>query len=177
MTIPSDKATTKGKRPVYDGSNPAPANGRKPGNPRNSATLQRHNADPGARAKAKAIFLLTFRRPASVLAASEAAGVDRTTIFRWRQQDLDFDQLYRDAREDGTDVIKDVVYGQALGGNLTACSMVLKWRGAFPGDLHWEGGEDQGRKPDFTVEELAQRAIDRGYITAPRTLKEIDGEA
>ena len=141
-----------------------------------SATLERHNADPDARAKAKAIFLVIFRKPASVLAASEAAEVDRTTIFRWRQQDTDFDQLYKDAREDGTDVIKDVVYEQALTGNLVACSMVLKRRGAFPGDLHWDGGEDQGRKPDFTVEELAQRAIDRGYVSVPKALKEIDGD-
>ena len=51
---------------------------KKQGSPRNSATLERHNADPDARAKVKAIFLLTFRRPASVLAASEAAGVDRS---------------------------------------------------------------------------------------------------
>ena len=84
------------------------------------------------RAKAKAIFLLTFRTPRSVLAASEAAGVDRTTIFRWRQVDQEFDRLYRAAREDGTDAVKDVVYEQALAGNLTACGMVLKWRDAFP---------------------------------------------
>ena len=47
---------------------------------------------------------------------------------------------------------------------------------AFPGDLHWEGGEDQGRKPDFTVQELAQRAIDRGYVSVPKTLREIDAD-
>ena len=132
--------------------------------------------NPDARAKAKAIFLLTFRKPRSVLAASEAAGVDRTTIFRWRQVDQEVDRLYRVAREDGTDVIEDVVYEQALAGHLAACGMVLKWRGAFPGDLQWEGGgEETAVGAAFTVEDLAQRAIDRGYITVPKSPKEIDG--
>ena len=68
-----------------------------------------------------------------------------------------------------------MVYEQALAGNLQACGMVLKWRGAFPGDLHWEGGEEAVVGAAFTVEELAQRAIDRGFISHPQRLKEIDG--
>lgn len=120
---------------------------------------------------------LPQRHGRSVLASSEAAGVDRTTIFRWRQVDQEFDRLYRAAREDGTDVIKDVVYEQALAGNLTACGMVLKWRGAFPGDLHWEGdSEETAVGAAFTVEDLAQRAIDRGYVSTPKPLREIDGD-
>ena len=55
--------------------------------------------------------------------------------------------------------------------------MVLKWRGAFPGDLHWEGGgEEAAVGAAYTVEELPQRAIDRGYVSAPKAFKEIDSD-
>ena len=138
----------------------------------NISTLNRK----GTRDKAKAKVLLAKRRPASLLKAADEAGVDRTTVFRWRQNDPEFDRLYRAAKADGIDVIRDVVYEQALDGNLMACNMILRWEGVFPGDLHGEaGGEEVAIGAAFTVEDLAQRAIDRGYIVVPKSPKEIDG--
>ena len=49
---------------------------------------------------------------------------------------------------------------------MAAIALVPKMRGALPGDLNWEGGgEEAVVGAAFTVEELAQRAIDRGYVS------------
>ncbi len=66
---------------------------------------------------------------------------------------------------------------KAREGNVADIALVLKMRGALPGDLNWEGGgEEVAVGAAFTVEELAQRAIDRGYVVVPKALKDIDGE-
>lgn len=59
---------------------------------------------------------------------------------------------------------------------MAAIALVPKMRGALPGDLNWEGGgEEAVVGAAFTVEELAQRAIDRGYVSVPKALRDIDG--
>lgn len=168
------------RRSVYDSRSPAPANGKnsgeRHGNPRNNATLERHNADATARPRAKAAFLTRYREGWSVRRCAEAAGTERTTVWRWRQVDQEFDGLYRAAREDGTDIFRDLANEKAREGNVAAIALVLKMRGAFPGDLNWEGGgEEAAVGAAFTVEDLAQRAIDRGYVSTPKPLREIDG--
>ncbi len=141
----------------------------------NSATLERHNADPTALPKSKAAFLTQYREGWSVRSCAETAQVDRTTVWRWRQADREFDTLYRAAREDGTDIFRDLANEKAREGNVAAIALVLKMRGALPGDLNWEGGgEEAAVGAAFTVEDLAQRAIERGYVSTPQALKEID---
>ncbi len=173
----TDKVTTKKKRPAYDSRGPPPANSKKRNGQRNLSTLERHNADATAQAKAKASFLTRYREGWSVRSSAETAKVDRTTVWRWRQVDQGFDVLYRAAREDGTDIFRDLAHEKAREGNVAAIALVLKMRGALPDDLNWEGGgEEAAVGAAFTVEELAQRAIDRGYVVVPKALKDIDGE-
>lgn len=143
---------------------------------RNHASLERHNADPTAQSKAKAAFLTRFREGWSVRSCADVAQVDRTTVWRWRQVDQSFDKLYRAAREDGTDVFRDLAHIEAHGGSVAAISLVLKMKGALPGDMNWEGeGQDTAIGAALTVEDLAQRAIERGYVSTPKALREIDG--
>ena len=127
-------------------------------------------------AKAKAAFLTLWRDGWSVRKCAEAAKVERTTIWRWRQQDQAFDRLYRVAREDGIDVFRDIAHEEARQHVSWAVALVLKMKGALPGDVHWEGDQEETTiGAAFTVEDLAQRAVERGYVTAPRPVKEIDG--
>lgn len=102
--------------------------------------------------------------------------MDRTTVWRWRQADQEFDALFRAAREDGTDIFRDLAHEKAREGNVAAIALVLKMRGALPGDLNWEGdGEEATIGAAFTIEDLAQRAIDLGYVSTPKAVNEIDG--
>ena len=143
---------------------------------RNPATLERLNDDPNAHGKAKTVFLLHFREGWSVRFCSDKAKVERTTIWRWRQADQTFDKLYRSAREDGTDVFRDKAHEAARDGNVAAIALVLKMKGALPGDMNWAvGDEDTIVGAALTIEDLAQRAIERGYVSTPKALKEIDG--
>ena len=129
-----------------------------------------------AHGKAKAAFLTLWREGWSVRKCAEAAKVDRTTIWRWRQVDRGFDKLFRAAREDGIDVFRDIAHEEARQRQSWAVALVLKMKGALPGDLNWEGdGEDTTTGAALTVEDLAQRAIERGYVSTPKALKEIDG--
>ncbi len=151
------------------------SNGGKVSRQRNHAALERHNADPKALGRAKAAFLTRWREGWSVRSCADVAGVDRTTVWRWRQVDQPFDKLYRAAREDGTDVFRDLAHEAARDGNVAALSLVLKMKGALPGDLNWEGEGEETVGASTTAEDLAQRAIERGYVSAPKTVKEIDG--
>ena len=143
---------------------------------RNHASLERRNADAQAHAKSKAAFLTLWREGWSVRKCAEAAKVDRTTIWRWRQADQEFDRLFRAAREDGIDVFRDIAHEEARLRTGWAVALVLKMKGALPGDIHWEGdAEETAIGATFTIEDLAQRAIDRGYIVVPKSPVEIDG--
>ena len=136
------------------------------------ATLERE----ATHAKAKAAFLTLWREGWSVRKCAETAKVDRTTIWRWRQTDQAFDKLFRAAREDGIDVFRDIAHEEARLHQSWAVALVLKMKGAIPGDLNWEGDDgDTAIGAALTVEDLAQRAIERGYVSTPKALKEIDG--
>jgi len=143
---------------------------------RNSASMERRNADSTAQAKSKAAFLTLWRDGWSVRKCAEAAKVDRTTIWRWRQVDQTFDALFRAAREDGIDVFRDIAHEEARKSVGWAVALVLKMKGALPGDIHWEGDQEESTiGAAYTVEDLAKRAIERGYVATPKAVKEIDG--
>jgi len=144
---------------------------------RNHASLERRNADSKAQSKAKAAFLTRWREGWSVRSCAEIAKVNRTTVWRWRQVDQEFDALFRMAREDGTDVFRDIANEMAREKNAAALALVLKMKGALPGDLNsgLSDGEETVIGAAFTVEDLAQQAIDEGYISTPKPPNEIDG--
>lgn len=106
------------------------------------------------------------------------AGVHRKTIWEWRNKDAGFDKAVRDAQQDGTDWYEDRLHDLAEEGNVAAIIFGLKMRGRYQTDAA-NGNEGVGARPpehaDFTVEELAQHAIDLGYVSTPKPPKEIDG--
>lgn len=142
---------------------------------RSSATLQRFQGNDLALSRAKASFLTSYREGWSIRKCAEGAGVERTTIWRWRQVDSDFDGLYRAAREDGTDVYRDLAYDQARAGNVAAIALVLRFRGALPraDQVQPEDEMDIVVGAKLTVEELVQRAVEQGVAIVPAIM---DGE-
>ena len=140
---------------------------------RTNASLEHKERD--STKKAKAAFLTQFREGWSILFCSSNASVNRSTVWRWRQVDQPFDKLYREAEQDGIDIYRDLAHVEAKKGNVAAIGLVLKMKGALPGDLNANESVDVAIGAAFTVEDLAQRAIDRGYVSTPKALKEIDG--
>ena len=56
----------------------------------------------------------------TVFHAAQAAGVSRQTVYRWRQEDLEFAEAWYEAHENAVDVVENVMYQQAVGGNTLA---------------------------------------------------------
>ena len=138
-----------------------------------------HNARNAERkSQVMATFLVHYSDGRSMYFSASKAGVHRKTIWEWRNKDADFDKAVRDAQQDGTDWYEDRLHDLAEEGNVAAIIFGLKMRGRYSTEAA-NGHEGGARRPpenaDFTVEDLAQRAIDRGYITVPKSPKEIDG--
>ena len=56
----------------------------------------------------------------------KAAGVSRQTVYRWRQEDFEFAEAWDEAHENAVDVVENVIYQQAAGGNTLAAFFYLK---------------------------------------------------
>jgi hypothetical protein len=88
---------------------------------RNSGTRKKAEAK-AARAEAKErrekqkVFLDSFRELGTVSAACIAAGIGRTTAYRWRQADEDFALAWHDLEEDTTDEMEREAYRRAVEG-------------------------------------------------------------
>ena len=80
--------------------------------------------------KAKALFLEQVRESPFVSHVAKAAGIDRSTYYRWRKEDKEFrrevDRLQSQAREKINDVMESVLIREAQNGNLTAIIFWLK---------------------------------------------------
>ena len=108
-----------------------------------------------------ATFLVDYADGHSVTYSATRAGVNRRTIWRWRQEDPTFDEAFQDAREQGTDKYEEKLYDLAMQGNVTAITWGLRMRGRFGGP---QVIQDPDGPVDASVEELAQRALDHGYV-------------
>lgn len=64
----------------------------------------------------RAAFLEAYARGGRIKDAADEAGVDRTTILRWRREDPDFAKLVADAEELGTQLLEDEAYRRAFAG-------------------------------------------------------------
>ncbi len=58
--------------------------------------------------------------------ACDAAGIDRTTLRRWRDEDADLDAAVLTARDQGAEVLEDELVTRALDGDTTALIFALK---------------------------------------------------
>lgn len=68
------------------------------------------------REQAKEQFLDAFARTANVLAACQSAGIDRSTVYRWKESDETFLIRFNLASEDANDRIRAELFRRAVQG-------------------------------------------------------------
>lgn len=71
-------------------------------------------------------FIAALTTHGTVRHAAQAAGVSRNTVYRWRQEDFEFAEAWYEAHENAVDVVENVIYQQAVGGNTLAAFFYLK---------------------------------------------------
>lgn len=76
-------------------------------------------------------FIEGLRIKASIYHAAQYAGVGRTTVYRWMEQDSEFAQAVGDAHEDAADVMESSVYERAFNDNLLAMFWLKAHRPKF----------------------------------------------
>ena len=75
---------------------------------------------------AKTRFLAGHKMGMSVTEAAKMAGVDRRTIYRWRDRDPEFAKAWRDAREGLVEDLEMEAYRRAFKGNDRLLMFLLK---------------------------------------------------
>ena len=86
--------------------------------------------NPNDRTARKQAFLDELRQKYSVYHACKAAGIGRTTVYAWRQDDDEFAKAWDAALADAVDVLEASAYQRALEGDTTLTKFLLK--GALP---------------------------------------------
>jgi len=61
-------------------------------------------------------FLKSFARYGIIKTAAQAAGVDRSTVWRWREGDPAFAEAYAAAAQEAVDVLERAAWGRAVQG-------------------------------------------------------------
>ena len=92
-------------------------------------TRKRTAMNPNDRPARKKAFIEELRQRYSVYHACKAAGIGRTTVYAWRQDDAEFAKAWDAALADAADVLEASAYQRALEGDTTLTIFLLK--GAF----------------------------------------------
>lgn len=71
-------------------------------------------------------FIEALTLNGTVFHAAQAAGVSRQTVYRWRQENPEFADLWEEAIENAVDEVESTIYQQAVGGNTLAAIFYLK---------------------------------------------------
>ena len=71
-------------------------------------------------------FIDALTTHGTVYHAAQAAGVSRQTVYRWREEDREFANLWYEAHENAVDEVENTIYHQAVGGNTLAAIFYLK---------------------------------------------------
>lgn len=117
----------------------------------------------------KRAFIAAYAKCGIIKAAAEAAGIDRSTCYTWRQKDGQFAAAWEDAREDAADVLESAALRRAtLGGSDTLLIFLLK--GARPSKYRERfehvGAGGGAIKIEMTAEDaaVARRIVERRFI-------------
>src|SRR5687767_9713760 len=70
-----------------------------------------------------------FNGAGTVYHAAQAAGVCRQTAYRWRDDDLEFADLWDEAIENAVDAVENVIYQRPLARDTIAAIFYLKAQG------------------------------------------------
>jgi hypothetical protein len=88
-----------------------------------------HRRRNGAKTPAsEARFLDALRKAKSIGAAAHAAGVDRRTVYRWREADAAFGECWDEAWDVGTDHLEDIALRAAQRGSERVLIALLRSR-------------------------------------------------
>lgn len=69
---------------------------------------------PAQRKEAKALFLEELKRVQAVSLACDYAGIDRSTVYRWKDKDQKFAADWQDCVEHGHDVARSSIYTRGI---------------------------------------------------------------
>ena len=124
---------------------------------------------PDRKSQAMSTFLIHYSAGHSMSYSAGKAGVHRKTIWAWRKADSEFDKAVQDAHDGGTDWYEDTLYELAMEGVVAAIIFALKMRGRYRpiGRAANNNSEDTDDGCDVTVEELAEKALNMGYVALP----------
>lgn len=115
----------------------------------------------------KSIFLEKFRENGTVYHAAKAAGIGRTAVYQWRDEDPEFAKAWEGCYRDCVEVMEQSLYKRGLAGDNTASIFWLK--GADPDKykerVHQERHEKREEK--LTLE-IDFKSLDRREITTFR---------
>lgn len=78
--------------------------------------------------KNRRAFLAVLRRGYSIAKACRAAGIGRTAVYAWRDDDDEFSKDWDAAVEAGTDALEDALHDRAVERDTTAAIFLLKGR-------------------------------------------------
>ena len=114
-------------------------------------------------------FIDALTNHGTVRHAAQAAGVSRNTVYRWRQEDFEFAEAWSDAHENAVDVVENVIYQQAAGGNTLAAFFYLKahrkkYRDRLSIDIEQVQGE---------IDEMMERLRGNSELLPARTVLQI----
>lgn len=112
---------------------------------------------------AKANFLLALEKTLGVITtAAKKSKIDRATVYRWRDDDPDFDAAIKDIDEITLDFAESALHKQINGGNPSSTIFFLKTRGKRRG--YFEYAEVQSTNVNLNTEltdEEKEEAISR----------------
>lgn len=95
-----------------------------------AGTRKRTAMNPNNKTARKKAFLEELRQRYSVYHACKEAGIGRTTVYAWRQDDDEFAKAWDAALADAVDVLEASAYQRALEGDTALTKFLLK--GALP---------------------------------------------
>jgi hypothetical protein len=90
--------------------------------------VDKPHASPLDTAENKQKFLAALAIGNAPNRAAKVAGVDRSTAFKWKKSDSEFEALWDAAVDASLDDVEDVLYKAAKAGEAWAIEFILKWR-------------------------------------------------
>jgi transposase-like protein len=112
-----------------------------------------------------ASFIKSIESGSSVLKASKAAGIDYSTIWRWRKKYKEFDEQILAIMDSRTQMVEDALFINAARGNLGAQIFWLKNRSGGrwkdKQEIEHTGKIDLNKEETNELIDLAERAIEQ----------------
>ena len=122
------------------------------------------------RDRQKKRFIETLKAQGTVYHAAQAAGVSRWTAYRWRQDDLEFANLWDEAIEEAVDAVESVLYKKALAGDVVSMIFYLKahrpkYRDRLAVDINAVQREIEERMRELTAQGYKFRYLGPGLVS------------